>query len=83
MEHKFFMQMRLNYLLKTIEKFSDLSVQSKWIKTAPCMVILFLDQSNSDDYVKDVQSCGAIIQNIFLNYARFRRTNLILWEQLH
>ena len=51
---------------KTIEKFSDLSVQSKWIKTAPCMVIVFLDQSNSDDYVKDVQSCGAIMQNILL-----------------
>ena len=39
---------------------------SRWLKTAPCCVAVFLDKERSYDYTKDVQSCGAAMQNILL-----------------
>ena len=36
------------------------------MKTAPCLIIVYLDKMRSYHYIKDVQSCGAAIQNILL-----------------
>lgn len=36
------------------------------MKNAACFVVVFLDKSHSYHYIKDVQSCGAFIQNIML-----------------
>lgn len=49
-----------------IEEISNLSASSKWIKKASCLIIVFLDKKCSYHYLKDVQSCGAAIQNILL-----------------
>ena len=49
-----------------IEEISKLSVNSRWIKTAPCLIVVYLDKMCSYNYVKDVQSCGAAIQNMLL-----------------
>lgn len=38
----------------------------RWLKTAPCCISVFLDKEKSYDYLKDVQSCGAVMQNILL-----------------
>ena len=51
---------------KDIEQLSELSVYKGWMKKAPCFVAVFLDQACSYSYVKDVQSCGAAMQNILL-----------------
>lgn len=50
----------------TIEEISKLSRVSRWIKTAPCLIIVYLDKTRSYNYVKDIQSCGAAIQNMLL-----------------
>ena len=49
-----------------IEEISKLSVNSRWLKTAPCLIIVYLDKVCSYHYIKDVQSCGAAIQNMLL-----------------
>lgn len=49
-----------------IDRVSELSIYRKWIKNAPCFICAFLDKEQSYDYIKDVQSCGAAIQNIML-----------------
>lgn len=49
-----------------IEEISKYSVYKKWMATAPCFILLYLDKEKSYDYIKDVQSCGAAIQNIIL-----------------
>lgn len=36
------------------------------MQTAPLLIAVFLDIANSYNYVKDVQSCGAAIQNMLL-----------------
>ena len=45
---------------------SDLSIYGKWMRTAPCFIVVLLDKNKSYDYLKDAQSCGAAIQNILL-----------------
>ena len=50
----------------TIEEISQLSANSRWLKTAPCLIIAYLDKVCSYHYIKDVQSCGAAIQNMLL-----------------
>lgn len=42
------------------------TVYSRWLKTAPCYVLVFLDKEKSYDRLKDIQSCGAVMQNILL-----------------
>lgn len=49
-----------------IEEISKLSANARWLKTAPCLVAVYLDKMCSYDYIKDVQSCGAAIQNMLL-----------------
>lgn len=50
----------------TIQEISKLSLNSRWIKTAPCLIVVYLDKTCSCHYIKDVQSCGAAIQNMLL-----------------
>lgn len=49
-----------------IKNISELSIYRAWMQTAPCFILVFLDKSLSYDYIKDVQSCGAAMQNIML-----------------
>lgn len=49
-----------------MKSFSKLSINLKWLKDAPCFIFVFLDKSISYDYIKDVQSCGALIQTMLL-----------------
>lgn len=49
-----------------IEEISKLSENSKWLKTAPCLIAVYLDKVHSYDWIKDIQSCGAAIQNMLL-----------------
>lgn len=49
-----------------IYEISKLSENSRWIKLAPCLIIVYLDKRCSYHYIKDVQSCGAAIQNMLL-----------------
>ena len=49
-----------------IEEIAKLSVNPRWMKTAPCLIIVYLDKMRSYHYIKDVQSCGAAIQNMLL-----------------
>ena len=49
-----------------INRLSDLSVYGSWMRTASHFILIFLDKSFSYNYIKDVQSCGAAMQNIML-----------------
>ena len=49
-----------------INGISALSIYGNFIKTSPCLILIYLDSKKSYDYIKDVQSCGAAIQNILL-----------------
>jgi len=49
-----------------INTISDLSAYGKWMRTTPCFIMVYLDKESSYDYIKDMQSCGAAIQNILL-----------------
>lgn len=49
-----------------IGEISKLSDNSRWLETAPCLIIVYLDKVCSYHYIKDVQSCGAAIQNMLL-----------------
>jgi nitroreductase len=48
------------------EKVCSLSVYKNWLKTAPCLIAVFMDKSLSYDYNKDMQAIGAAIQNMLL-----------------
>jgi nitroreductase len=45
---------------------SKLTVYGHTIKNAPLLVVVFLDKEHIYNYVKDVQSIGACIQNMLL-----------------
>ena len=49
-----------------IKALSDLSVYGSWMRKAPCFIVIFLDKLHSYNYIKDVQSCGAVMQNMML-----------------
>lgn len=49
-----------------IEQISTLSLYSTWMKSASLFVLCFLDNNCSYDYIKDIQSCGAAMQNMLL-----------------
>ena len=49
-----------------LRQISSLSIYEPWMKTASHFIVVFLDKSCSYHYVKDVQSCGALMQNIML-----------------
>lgn len=48
------------------EELSTLTHYSSIVKGAPVLIALFLDHRSSYDYVKDVQACGACLQNMLL-----------------
>lgn len=52
---------------KQITKIAKLSLNYLWMKTAVCLIMVFLDKERSYDYTKDAQSCGAVMQNIMLS----------------
>jgi len=47
-------------------KISSLSIYKKWIQTAPCLIIVFLDKNLMYDRQKDIMAIGAAIQNLLL-----------------
>ncbi len=49
-----------------IDQISTLSIYGSWMKTAPLFVAVFLDSECSYNHTKDVQSCGAAMQNMML-----------------
>lgn len=49
-----------------IDSISSLSIYRSWMKTAPCIILFFLDKEKSYDYLKDVLASGAAIQNMLL-----------------
>ncbi|MBQ7445034.1 MAG: nitroreductase family protein [Clostridia bacterium] len=52
--------------VQMISQLSHLSAYESWMRSAPLFILVFLDKHLSYDYVKDVQSCGAAIQNMLL-----------------
>ena len=50
-----------------IEQISCLSLYGAWMKTASLFILCFLDNDCSYDYIKDIQSCGAAMQNMLLS----------------
>jgi len=51
---------------KIIQQLAELTVQSRFIATAPCIIAVLLDNSKSYSKQKDVMAIGAAIQNILL-----------------
>ena len=51
---------------ETIKIISDLCEQSRFVGKAPCSIIIFLDKNKSYNYIKDIQACGMLMQNIML-----------------
>ena len=49
-----------------IEEISKLSANSRWLKAAPCLIIVYLDKMCSYHYIKVFQLCGAVTQDILL-----------------
>ncbi len=49
-----------------INSISSLVKHSTFIKTADCLICVFLDKRESYDYTKDCQSIGACIENMLL-----------------
>lgn len=49
-----------------VKEISKCSVNYLWSKNASAMIAVFLDKSKVVDYVKDVQSAGALMQNMLL-----------------
>ena len=49
-----------------IERICDFLKCQSWLKTAGGLIFVFLDRNKSYDYIKDMQSCGAAIQNMLL-----------------
>ena len=45
---------------------ADLTVYRDFVKTADCLICVFLDKTQSYNYIKDVQAVGACIQNMLL-----------------
>ncbi len=45
---------------------SDLVRRSTFVRTADCLVCVFLDKDNGFEYVKDCQTMGACIENMLL-----------------
>lgn len=49
-----------------IDKISNLSIYKRWIQTAPCLIVVFLDKNLMYDRQKDTMAIGAAIQNLML-----------------
>ena len=51
-----------------IAAISDISMYNKWMKEAAVLIFILLNDRISYDIIKDMQSCGAVMQNILLYY---------------
>ena len=51
------------HLIKSI---ADMTPRNRWIAESGSLIIVYLDQKRSYDYVKDVQACGAFMQTFML-----------------
>lgn len=51
---------------ETICQVAQMSKGSAWLKSASSLIIVFLNKKESFHHLKDVQSCGAVIQNMLL-----------------
>lgn len=49
-----------------IQYISEYTIYKKWVSQAPCLILVFLNLDKSYNYIRDVQSVGAAIQNILL-----------------
>lgn len=56
----------INNNKEKLDLLAEQSLFGYWIKSAPCIIVVFLDMKKSYDYLKDVQAIGAAIQNILL-----------------
>ena len=54
-----------------IHELARQSVRNKWMRMADCVIVVFLNKERSYDYIKDVQSCGAAMQNMLLTAHSF------------
>ena len=48
------------------DQLAELSVYRRWVKKAPCLIVVWLDHTLSYDIAKDTMAIGACIQNILL-----------------
>jgi len=51
---------------ENIERIAKESACYYWMRKAQCFIVVYLDKTCSYHYIKDVQSCGAAIQNMLL-----------------
>ena len=51
---------------KIRREISELSKYKKWMVTAPCYILVYMDNSLSYERIKDIQAIGACVQNILL-----------------
>ena len=49
-----------------IKNLAERSIFNKWMADAEYVIVVFLDTTKSYNWMKDVQSCGAAIQNMLL-----------------
>ncbi len=54
-----------------IHNIAALTQRSTFIKSADCLICVFLDKTDAFDYVKDRQSIGACIENMLLTATSF------------
>ena len=49
-----------------LSQLSALTVYNRYVSKADCLIAVYLDKSQSYDYIKDVQAIGACIENMLL-----------------
>ena len=49
-----------------LSQISGLTIYDSFVKTADCLILVFLEKTQSYNYIKDVQAIGACIQNMLL-----------------
>ncbi len=51
---------------KLFRQISGLTIYDGFVKTADCLILVFLDKNESYHYIKDCQAVGACIENMLL-----------------
>ena len=52
-----------------LKKLSALTAYNSFVSQADCLIVVYLDKTQSYDYIKDVQAIGACIENMLLQAA--------------
>ena len=52
--------------IRTIMKIAKYMKGNTWFEKVPKAVVVYLDKNRSYDFVRDIQSCGAVIQNFLI-----------------